>query len=181
MNTYFTADTHFGHANIIRYCNRPFKSVYDMDESLIQNWNAVVGPEETVYHLGDFSFAPSERYLSRLNGHIFFVMGNHDKEMKRVRQERRWDHKVTFLPAEAEVEVEGQRIILSHYAMRVWNKSHHGTWQLYGHSHGSLPDDPNARSIDVGVDVHGYRPVTFDEVAIYMAKKNWKPIDHHGS
>lgn len=152
-----------------------------MDATLIQNWNAVVGPEDHVYHLGDFSFGPPENYLRRLNGRIFFVMGNHDRGMKHTRQERQWNHKVTWLPDLAEVEVEGQKIVLCHYAMRVWNKSHHGTWHLYGHSHGSLPDDPNARSIDVGVDVHDYRPLTFDEVAIYMAKKNWKPIDHHGS
>lgn len=152
-----------------------------MDDTLCDNWNAVVGPEDTVYHLGDFSFGLPDKYLARLNGHIFFVMGNHDREMRRVRQERKWNHKVTFLPDLAEVEVEGQKIVLCHYAMRVWNKSHHGTWHLYGHSHGSLPDDPNARSLDVGVDVHDYRPIAFDEVAIYMAKKNWKPIDHHGS
>lgn len=152
-----------------------------MDDTLCNNWNAVVGPEDTVYHLGDFSFGLPDKYLTRLNGHIFFVMGNHDREMRRVRQERKWNHKVTFLPDLAEVEVEGQKIVLCHYAMRVWNKSHHGTWHLYGHSHGSLPDDPNARSIDVGVDVHDHRPIIFDEVAIYMAKKNWKPVDHHGS
>lgn len=181
MSTYYTADTHFGHANIIKYCNRPFASAYEMDDVLCTNWNVIVGPEDTVYHLGDFSFAPPDKYLARLNGHIVFVFGNHDREMRRVRQERKWNHKVTFLPDLAEVEVEGQKMVLCHYAMRVWNKSHHGTWQLYGHSHGSLPDDPNARSLDVGVDVHGYKPISFDQVARHMAKKNWKPIDHHGS
>lgn len=181
MNTYFTADTHFGHGNIIKYCNRPFANAYEMDDALVKNWNAVVGPEDTVYHLGDFSFGPPESYLPRLNGHIHFVFGNHDKAMRHTRQTTRWNHKVTWLPDLAEVTVEGQKIVLCHYAMRVWNKSHHGTWHLYGHSHGSLPDDPNACSIDVGVDVHGYRPIAFDEVSIYMAKKDWKPIDHHGS
>ena len=182
MNTYFTADTHFHHANILKYCKRPFKTVEEMDAALIRNWNALVGVDDEVYHLGDFSFDSPANYLHRLNGHILFVFGNHDKRMLPLRDRwREWKHKITFLPAEAEVIVRGQHIVLSHYAHRVWNKSHHGTWHLYGHSHGSLPDDPNTRSLDVGVDVHDYRPIAFDEVSIYMAKKNWKPIDHHGS
>ena len=64
--------------------------------------------------------------------------------------------------------------------MRVWNKSHYGSWNLYGHSHGSLPDDPHARAIDVGVDCHNFAPVSFDEVKVIMERKLWKPIDHHG-
>lgn len=181
MKAFFTADTHFGHANIIRYCNRPFKGVYDMDDTQCNNWNATVGPEDTVYHLGDFSFGLPDKYLARLNGRIFFVFGNHDREMKRVKQEKKWNHKVTWLPDLAEVEVEGQKIVLCHYAMLVWNKSHHNTWHLYGHSHGSLPDNPQSNSFDVGVDCWNYYPVSFSEVAAKMAKKSWKPLDHHGA
>jgi calcineurin-like phosphoesterase family protein len=75
----------------------------------------------------------------------------------------------------------GQKIILCHYAMKVWNESHHGTWQLYGHSHGSLPEDPNARQTDVGVDSWNYTPVSMEQLNILMAKKKWKPIDRHGT
>jgi calcineurin-like phosphoesterase family protein len=64
--------------------------------------------------------------------------------------------------------------------MRVWNKSHHGAWHLYGHSHGTLPDDPNALSFDCGVDCHNYTPISFEQVEAIMAKKTFKPIDHHG-
>ncbi len=181
MNTFFTSDTHFGHANIIKYCHRPFINVKEMDSVLIARWNSTVRPEDTVYHLGDFSFGPPENYLRRLNGQIRFVSGNHDRGMARVRQEKKWNYKVVWLPDLAEVEVEEQKIVLCHYAMLVWNKSHHGTWHLYGHSHGTLPDNPNSRSIDVGVDVHDFRPIAFDEVAMYMAKKTWKSVDHHGS
>lgn len=211
MNTFFTADTHFGHANIIKYCQRPqydesdFDSqgewlsksmagrrVYDMDSFLISKWNEIVTNKDDVFHLGDFCFGlrnDAIRYLSELQfGTFNFIWGNHDRGMEdlyRALRDNRVPHfvrnKVRFLGGLKEVKVERQRIVLCHYAMRVWDKSHHGSWHLYGHSHGSLPDDPNALSIDVGVDVHGYRPISFDEVAMYMAKKTFKPIDHHGN
>ena len=179
---FFTSDTHFGHANIIKYCNRPFASAAEMDEALIDNWNDRVRPEDTVYHLGDFSLAPPGPYLHRLNGHVMFVFGNHDKQMRHLKDRwREWEHKITFLPPLAETDVNGQQIILCHYAMRVWNKSHRGSWHLYGHSHSTLPDEPASMSFDVGVDAHAYHPLRFNEVAALMAKKSWKPIDHHGS
>ncbi len=73
-----------------------------------------------------------------------------------------------------------QDIVMLHYSMRVWNKSHHGSWHLYGHSHGTLPDDPNSLSIDVGVDCHNYQPISYDEIKSIMSKKEFKPVDHHG-
>lgn len=181
MSVFFTADTHFGHANIIKYSNRPYQHVNDMDDELCYNWNSVVSPEDFVYHLGDFSFGKADKYLAQLNGHIFFVPGNHDREMRRIREEKRWNHKITWLPELAEVVIGEQRIVLCHYALRVWRKSHHGTWHLYGHSHGSLPEDPHSRSFDVGVDVHNYHPISFQEVEKRMSKKQWKPVDHHGA
>ena len=70
-------------------------------------------------------------------------------------------------------------IVLLHYAMKVWNKSHHGAWHLYGHSHGSLPESEDSLSFDCGVDSHDYRPISYDEVKRIMSKKTWKPLDHH--
>lgn len=178
-DNFFTADTHFGHANIIRYCNRPFKDAVEMNETIIANWNAVVQPDDYVYHLGDFAFwrdhgmTPRD-YRRRLNGRIHFIRGNHDKGIEQFRDCFEW------LKDYNEITVEGQKIVLMHYAMRVWNRSHHGSWMLYGHSHGSLPDDPHARSLDVGVDCHGFKPVSFNELKRLMAKKHWQPIDHHG-
>lgn len=76
-NTLWTSDSHLGHANIIRYCDRPFKNVSHMDELMIRSWNEQVAQDQWVIHLGDFSFEPG-KYLSRLNGKIILVMGNHD-------------------------------------------------------------------------------------------------------
>lgn len=172
--TFFTSDTHFGHANIIKYCNRPFKSVEEMDEALIKNWNDKVQVGDTVYHLGDFSFGPAEKYASRLNGMIRFVRGNHDRPL-----EAYLNCKYFQFPDVLSIYVGKQQFFLSHYAHRVWPKSHRGTWHLYGHSHGTLPDDPDSMSFDCGVDCHNYAPLEFEEVKAIMEKKTFKPKDHH--
>jgi len=181
MNCWFTADTHFGHANIIKYCARPFKDSVEMNETIISNWNRVVHKDDLVYHLGDFCFSKKspdtfDNYFRRLNGVIVFVKGNHDKYTWRNHRQKFYACSDSY----REIEINGQEITLCHYAMRVWNKSHHGSWHLYGHSHGSLPDDPHSRSFDVGVDCHNYTPINFEQVKEIMSKKLWKPIDHHG-
>lgn len=181
MKTYFTADTHFGHANIIKYCNRPFANAEEMDEKLILNWNTVVMPGDTVYHLGDFSlgFKPAHDYLKRLNGNIIFCWGNHDNALRK--HQRDGSQMRVAIADLRDVTVEGQRMTLCHYAMRVWNKSHHGAWHLYGHSHGTLPDDPNSLSLDVGVDCWNYTPVSMEQLKARMKTKAFKPLDHHGA
>ena len=78
---FFTSDSHFNHENIIRFCKRPFKDTKEMDEALINNWNNVVGQDDTVFHLGDFAFGGSELWngvLNQLNGHKILIVGNHD-------------------------------------------------------------------------------------------------------
>lgn len=178
MNYWFTSDTHFGHANILRYCNRPFKDSVEMNETIISNWNRVVDKDDLIYHLGDFCFGGDDifaRLIGRLHGLIVFIKGNHDKVAWKNR------HKFySFSDSYREIKINGQDITLCHYSMRVWNKSHHGAWHLYGHSHGSLPDDPNSRSFDCGVDCHNFTPINFEQVQKIMDKKLWKPIDHHG-
>ena len=191
QQVWFTADTHFGHANILKYSGRPFDGdVERHDRALVANWNANVGPRDLVYHLGDFAFKSTQsaaEYRRKLNGQIYLIEGNHDSAA-------RADANVFLHVGQvAEVKVNGQRVWLSHYAHRVWPRSHKGSWHLYGHSHGSLADDPNALSLDVGVDAHAarlagrgerrpedYRPMRFEEVAALMEQKTFVPIDHHG-
>lgn len=81
VGIYFTSDLHFGHKNIIRFCNRPWETIEEMDEGLIKNWNSVVGENDLVFDLGDFAFASNGRWkeiLSRLNGRHYLILGNHD-------------------------------------------------------------------------------------------------------
>ena len=179
MNYWFTADTHFGHANIIKYCNRPFKDTVEMNETIISNWNKVVGDDDLVYHLGDFCFARHDyevdSYLKRLNGLIVFIKGNHDKLT--------WKLKNKFYAAYDsyhDIELNEQKITLCHYKMAIWNRSHRGAWHLYGHSHGSVTNSPHDLSFDCGVDCHNFTPINFEQVKQIMSKKLWKPIDHHG-
>ena len=176
MTTWFTADTHFSHNNIIKYSNRPFTSKFEMNSKLMENWNTKIKQNDIVYHIGDFCFADEQEgqsILDRLNGKKHLVSGNHDKVGVKLKG---WES----IEKLNEINVDGQFIVLCHYAMRVWNKSHHGAWQLYGHSHGSLADDPTALSIDVGVDCHNYMPLNMDDIRRIMKKKTWKPVDHHG-
>lgn len=159
--TFFTSDTHFEHEKIIGFCKRPFANVSEMNEALIRNWNAVVAPDDLVYHLGDFSFGTRKQWrevTDRLNGQIALILGNHDKNVT----------KDDFVMARdlAEVEVEGQKIVLCHYGMRTWRHDLRGTWHLYGHSHGMLP--PYGKSCDVGVDAWGFTPVSFERLKKFM-------------
>jgi calcineurin-like phosphoesterase family protein len=205
-NKFFTSDTHFGHGNIIRYAGRPYLNEGDltpdgkdwtskfhsrsaarrMDEDLITRWNSVVNPNDDVYHLGDFSFNSAFDYLRKLNfNNLYFIWGNHDSHMDIVYRNLDFysdlRKRIHFLGDMAEVYIEGKMIILNHYAMRVWKASHKASWHLYGHSHGSLPDDPTSLSFDVGIDCHDLKPITFGQVSEIMAKKNFVPIDHHGA
>lgn len=178
MTIFFTSDTHYYHKNIIKYSSRPYKDVDEMNESLIVNYNSVVRPTDTVYHLGDVSFGKdkeTETVLRRLNGSKHLIFGNHDKSLRKNKD--LLSKYFGSVNDYAEIDVNGQKIILCHYSFRVWNKSHHGSWNLFGHSHGSLYDDPNLLSMDVGVDPNGYYPISFEEVKKIMEKKTWKPIE----
>jgi calcineurin-like phosphoesterase family protein len=158
MTIFFTSDTHLGHANIIKYCHRPFSSVEEMDGTIIKNWNSVVSEQDLVYHLGDFAFRQHHSYRKQLNGEIIFIEGNHDKVtgpglFKEV-------HKLL------RIKINEYDITLCHFAMRVWNKSHFNSWHLYGHSHGGLP--PEGKSWDVGVDNNNFTPLSLDQVVEIM-------------
>jgi calcineurin-like phosphoesterase family protein len=179
---FITSDTHFGHANIIKYSNRPFSSVQEMDEELIARWNAKVPKNAVVYHLGDFAFAPSGRIheiLRQLNGRIRLLWGNHDKSIKKdkvLQNYFEWikDYYESSTP-------DGTKVVMCHYAFMVWNKSHYGAWNLHGHSHGSLKDE-GIRRLDIGVDTHpNYEPYSFEELQMEMAKRSFKGVDHHRS
>jgi calcineurin-like phosphoesterase family protein len=178
MTVYFISDTHFGHANVIKYSKRPFADVEEMNEALIANWNAVVKRGDRVYHLGDFSFVGPEvtkAILSRLTGEIHLIRGNHDYHMPA--------HVENLFASVRDlhmVKIDGQKVFLSHYAMRTWESSHHGSWNLHGHSHGTLPRLEGYKQADMGVDCWGYRPVPFEEIQAQMDAIEFLPVDHHG-
>ena len=160
MKTWITADTHFGHNNIIKYCNRPFSSVEDMDEELISLWNAVVRKNDIIYHLGDFSLKKSvDEYLSQLNGQIKLVPGGHDYWLKKI-DLNKYKGKLEILPLYKSIKVYGERVVLCHYPMASWEASFHGSLHLHGHSHGKMEKIPNR--FDVGVDCNNFEPFNLE-------------------
>jgi calcineurin-like phosphoesterase family protein len=175
---WFTADHHFGHANSIRFCGRPFATVGEMNEALIANWNRVVGPTGTVYHLGDLFLLPSgeaKKIRTRLNGNIYLIRGNHDRTAESLKGALAWIKDYYELRvADPEAPSGRQHIVLCHYAFRIWNRSHHGAWHLYGHSHGTLPETPGqlAFDVDVGVDYHGFTPLGYHQVKQAMRERS---------
>ena len=133
---YFRHLTHYSHANIIRpdFCNRPYADVEEMNEALIANYNECVEPGDTVYHLGDFSFArnPAEVFY-RLNGNKHLILGNHDWKRLRELKKLPWG----WIKDVYNLRAAGTKFWLAHFAHRSWPAGHHGAIHLYGHSHGS--------------------------------------------
>ena len=160
MTVFFTADTHFGHGGARGLYRRPFATVAETDAAMIANWNAVVGDDDEIWHLGDFAVGPDparvETLLASLSGIKHLVTGNNDPETT-----RRLDGWRSVQPY-AELSVGGIGLVLCHYAFRSWNGMGRGWLNLHGHSHGRLA--PLTRQYDVGVDRRGFRPVTVAEL-----------------
>lgn len=177
MTLYFTADTHLGHKSIITHCHRPFATVEKMDQVLIDNINAAVGPTDTLWHLGDFCWdsRKTELYRQQIKcQHVNLIMGNHDR-LQKGKYQKLFDRVETL----HRIRWHKQKIVLCHYALRVWQGRHHDppSWHLFGHSHGSLSS--HGLSVDVGVDNWNYQPVSFDQVKEFMATRKPIELDHH--
>lgn len=157
---WFTADTHFFHRNIIKYCNRPFDDVEAMNEALIRNWNEVVDEYDRVFVIGDFAMSATQlqidRLLARLKGHKTLIAGNHDGA--RIKRSTGW---VRVL-REAFLKQDDVRMHLYHYPIESWNGMYKGAIHLHGHSHGT--SNMRVGRVDVGVDCQNYRPVSFPSV-----------------
>jgi len=171
---WFTADLHLGHKRIVELCYRPFATVEEMDDALIYNINSVVGVKDTLYHLGDFALGSKhiiEGYKQLKCKNVVFLKGNHDKDaLKKVGLLGLPNFCVLenqILERNFFIDNQKQKIIMSHYPMRAWNKSVHGVWHLFGHEHGMLP--PHGLSFDVGVDTNNYMPYSLEDIARKMA------------
>ena len=178
-HTFFTSDTHFNHANIIKFCNRPFKDVEQMNEVMITNWNNAISKDDTVFHLGDFCLGGAAEWtkiLDRLNGKIYLIMGNHD--LKNIRQGfiSRFEH----VAMQMHIEVGKQRIYLCHFPFLFFEGGYKDVWQLFGHVHtrrsNSGIDAGRLQYLyptqyDVGVDNNNFTPVSFGQVKRIIDKQ----------
>ena len=172
---FFTSDPHFGHENIIKYCDRPFKSLEEMDETIIRNWNERVKPTDTVIVAGDFCFVNTSHrgegtrkkwfwYSDQLNGNKVFIMGNHDR-----------NNRLNTAISNLTLRLNKQQIFVTHRPSDViFNYDIH----LVGHVHNNWKHkvfnngERNCVMVNVGVDVWGFRPVRYDEILHYLKVNN---------
>ena len=158
METFFTSDTHFGHKSVIDFCKRPYFYVEEMDEALVENWNSVVGPEDRVYHLGDFAWTmkAAKRIRPRLNGNIRLIIGNHDDvpklsatgmftRMNLWRQFPEWNFTATHIPLAV-------------------TETRTGSFNVHGHKHNDPSFIPEPHQINVCVENTAYKPIHVDEI-----------------
>ena len=194
QDIFFISDLHVGHANVIRYDGRPFTTTDEMHVELIKRWNSVVDTDSIVYFLGDLSFSRTDLtkwFVSQLNGKIHAIAGNHDKP-KDLRSLGRFEEVHDYgteigVYDEDSLQSRGsqgyQKIVMSHYPILSWNKSHYGAWHLHGHCHGSLmktmPDYYKRKVMDVGCNMIDYAPISYEQVKAIMAKKVINNVDHH--
>ena len=166
---WLTSDHHFFHRNIITYQNRPFSSIEEMHEVMIENHNKCVKTNEVCYFVGDFSlgsFQDTQSVINRLNGNLVFIPGSHDY----------WIEEMNDLSFDLPISLNGNEIVIAnsihefrhynkfivlcHYAMRTWPKSHYGSYHFYGHSHGHIEDYGN--STDLSIERWNYKPIDLE-------------------
>lgn len=158
---YYTADTHFNHQNIIKFCpnTRKFDDVKDMNQTIVNNWNSKVKVDDTIFILGDMFFGKDFSILNQLNGKKILIQGNHDKKLLA-------SHRNSFDDVKDILTVKDgdQTVVLCHYRMYEWDGFYRNTLHFHGHSHGNLIS--TKRAIDVGLDNPSWNffPVTMDEI-----------------
>lgn len=163
--------------------------MWEMNEALITNWNKVVKEKDIVYLLGDVGMGKKWELIKcfyDLNGEIHWIRGNHDKKAVKSQDLQKrfaWigDYKEIKID-DPDADYRGnkyQKIVLFHYPIASWNGMHHGGWHVHGHCHGTF-FDPNNRQVDVGVDCWNYTPVSYEQLKVYMSKRQFVPVDGHG-
>lgn len=192
---FFTSDCHFFHSNIVDYCKRPFINVDEMDEALVANWNAVVPTDGITFITGDFAFTGNvERLrdlLGRLNGEKHLILGNHDYNNKYDRKSVRElftsvNDYLTITIKDSEVDGGKQVLFLCHYPLLTWYGADRGSWNIHGHLHStnhhytgsdsSLITMLRRTQLDVGVDLHDFKPLSYQQIKIIITQRHTIPI-----
>lgn len=176
---FFTSDLHFSHSNILEFCPNRIKkygrTVPEMNENIIQDWNEIVSENDIAFILGDVSFGSindTANYLSQLNGELHLISGNHDKRYLDKKLFTVWFKSIqTYL----EIQIGQQHLVLCHFPFLEWSRCHWGSWHLFGHLHGNEPDLikqlKKYKCMDVGLDATGQTLVDFEYIEKYMQSK----------
>jgi len=194
---FFISDYHLFHNNVLRFDNRPFADVHEMHIAIEERWNSVVGKDDTVIYLGDLSFGKKndnafiEGLFWRLNGHIHFVLGNHDKfeDIKKLpRIESVSDYlevRVTEMGIINDKEQQIETLFCCmHYPIYSWNKKHHGAIMVHGHTHMSMSEaefHKKNRIIDVGCSGWDYTPVSHDTIINTVKDIDFSITNNHST
>ena len=194
---YFTSDTHYAHKNIVLGLSRwedksgcrDFKTLEEHNNKIVDSINSVVGQEDILYHLGDWSFGGVEnvfKFRERIIcQNIHLILGNHDENIYKNRDN--CQDIFQSVNSYLELKIDDSYIVLSHWPMKIWNNYHKGSWQLYGHCHDNLKDDEwwtksgRRRTMDIGVDTNNYKPYSYEDLKRIMGKLKDYPtdLDHH--
>ena len=175
---WFFSDSHLQHDNIRKHCNRPFNSVEEMNDTIINNFNSVVDEKDTVYFIGDFGFFYKNNGGGSVRDEIYswirkfkqvenwyWILGNHDKKYSST-----FDANICY--DILDIMIENQPVTLCHYPMLTFNKSHFNAWQLYGHHHSDISNIATGKKMNVSVDVNNFFPVSWEQVKEYMKNRN---------
>ena len=177
MAIFFTADNHFSDQNALKYRYRPFKNIDEMDETMVTNWNRLIGPDDTVYHLGDFVIKDKdiEKFTCRLNcKNLILIIGNHDYKRDRKLLLSYFDEVIDNpfelkFDKEYDIYNEGDSLWLAHYPLQ----RHDNLYSVCGHIHDLW--GIAKRMINVGVDAHHFRPIPLEQV---LASRHSEIVGH---
>lgn len=169
---YYISDTHFGHKGIMTHCNRPFQTVEEMDETIIENINRKVTAKDDLYIVGDFCHwntktANPVDYLSRIKGKIHLITGNHDKNLLRNKEAKSY---FVDIRQYADIKDGNRRVILHHFPLAEWDGYYNDSYHIYGHIHNNTQSPAFLfmktleRAFNVSADVLDFEPKTLDEL-----------------
>jgi len=179
---HFTSDFHLSHTGVIKFSDRPFKDIIEMDDLIIKNVISPLKEGDDLYFLGDLSWTQdaSFKFFNQIpyNVHFHWILGNHEKGWERFKKY------CTTIDKMQETVINGNTVIMCHYPMITWNKSHYNSWQLFGHHHAKsngcekIDKLASGKQLNVNIEFHDYRPWTEQEVEEYMSHRpdNWDLI-----
>lgn len=180
MTTFFTSDIHLFHRNILKFEPeaRPFETLEEMHTEIIKRWNSKVSKGDEVYILGDVSFGKdfeTVEILDQLNGEFCLVIGNHDEKILRSNS-----FKKKFSGGFADIidtKINGKHYVMCHYPLMTWNRSHHGSINLFGHLHSKWKG--NSQQLNVGMDCHNLTPICIDDIDDILKELPERTIELH--
>jgi len=179
---YFLSDLHLYHTNVLKFGDRPFSSIEEMNTAIMYNINSVLKKGDDFYLLGDLAFRKEgyDLFFSEFPkyANLHWVLGNHDKQYKK------YEKYCTSVSLLKEIKIGGVHTTLCHYPMISWNKSHHNSWMLFGHHHSNahgwegIHERTKGKMLNVNCEFHDFTPWSEDEIVAYMETKedNWDYI-----